>query len=279
MLWSPDNQRLAISFAAATLAVNYEGLFLANLNGSHSEVLLQPEFSHIDPGQFASFTLQWDLQRATAVSLNSLASALSYAWNARDALVPLSLAAEQSSPFAYTPIPPGNPDGGRVFSIWQPGRPGVLQIMHTPGVYLWSTTFAAWSPDGRYLITNFTFTGLIEPPGQAFPANAALDTLGVKDVPRIPEHDPALISAASNARIAAWNPTGTLLAVYDRAGVIDLYTCCTERLLAFFTPQLTRALSGTAALLSWSPDGRFLLLSSAQWGLITLWKTSNLLGD
>jgi Tol biopolymer transport system component len=37
------------------------------------------------------------------------------------------------------------------------------------------------------------------------------------------------------------------------------------------TPQAGSSLSSFATLLSWSPDGRYLQLSSSQAGLMTLW--------
>ena len=146
-----------------------------------------------------------------------------------------------------------------------------------PGAYLWQSSFASWSPDGRFLLTNFAVAGLMEPPGQAFPAPSALSTLGVQGVARVSAHDRALIPAAASARAVAWNPTGTVLAVYDLSGFVDLYDCQTGRHLRLLKPQTGQPLSGSTAHLIWSPDGRFLLLSSAQWGLVTLWGAGNFL--
>jgi len=274
MLWSPDGKRLALIFDAPTRARTYEGVFLADVNGGHARVLLYPEPWQIDPGQWAP--LQWNLQTGSAVELKTPAPALTYTWNAHDTLVPLA-PATPASKSPYAAIPPGNPAGDRTFSIWQPGRPIVLSLMHTPGAYLWSSSFASWSPDGRFLITNFTVAGLMEPPGRAFPTPSALKTLGVKGVARVSVHDRALIPAASIARTVAWNPTGTLLAVYDLSGFVDLYDCQTGQHLRLLKPAVVQPLSGSTAHLLWSPDGRFLLLSSSQWGLITLWGVGNLL--
>lgn len=274
MLWSPDGKRLAISFDAPTRAMTYEGVFLADVDGSHARVMLYPEPWQIVSTQWAP--LQWDLQAGTAVEFKMPAPALTYTWNAHDKLVPLASISSMKESL-YASLPPGNPAGGRAFSIWQPGQPVILSLMHMPSAYLWSSSFASWSPDGRFLITSFTVTGLMEPPGRAFPAPSALKTLGVKGVAHVPAHDRALISAAASARTVSWNPTGTLLAVYDLSGFVDLYDCQTGKHLRLLKPAVVQPLSGSTVRLLWSPDGRFLLLSSAQWGLVTLWGVGNFL--
>lgn len=270
MLWSPSNAHLAISFVVVTRALTYEGLFLAEANGSHTRVLLHPQpSSDADPTRLAP--LEWNLRSGSASELKALKPALTYTWDTHDHLVPLASLGTRSeaAPNAGSPI--GNPDGDHVFSIWQPGRSVVLSLMHLPGAYLWRTNFAAWSPDSYALVTNFTFTGLMEPQGRPFPTTRGLNAMEVQDVPHLPAHDPALIPASAYAWTMAWNPTGTILAVYNLTGVVDLYNCYTGNLVRTLTPPLAQPLSGEANLLSWSPDGRFLLLSSAQWGLLTLW--------
>jgi WD40 repeat protein len=275
LLWSPDGRQLAVSFGAATRVMTYAGILLADLEGGHARVLLSPEPWQIDPTQWAP--LQWNLQSGGAVNLNTSAPALTYAWSARDTLMPVASVPVPGRRSAYNALPPGNPAGDHTFSIWQPGHPAMLSLMHMPGVYLWSSSFASWSPDGRFLITNFAVAGLMEPPGRAFPAPAALHTLGVKSVVHVPAHDRALLVAAAQARTVAWNPTGTQLAVYDLSGFVDLYDCQTGRQLRLLKPTVTRPLSGSAVQLIWSPDGQFLLLSSAQWGVVTLWGVGNFL--
>jgi hypothetical protein len=275
MLWSPDGKSLAIVFGAVTRVQTYEGVLLAHMDGTHPRVLLYPEPWQVDPTRWAP--LQWNLQSGTAVAQKASASALTYAWNVHDMLVarvPVD-SATPSSPYAT--LPPGNPAGDHIFSIWQPGRPLILSLMHTPGAYLWSSSFAAWAPDGRFLITNFQVNGLMEPPGRAFPTPPALQALGVRSVAHVPVHDRALLTAAATARTVAWNPTGTLLAVYDLSGVVALYDCRSGRQVRLLQPAEAHPLSGSASQLLWSPDGRFLLLSSAQWGVMTLWGVGNFL--
>ncbi len=271
ILWSANHARVALSFVARNYVFAYAGLFLANVDGSQTQVLLQPEHAGFSPNTAAP--LLWDLQFGNVTTLDAFPPALAYAWDTQDqltSLVPLDAHTDLS---AYSTSPPGSPNGGRSFTIWQPGRASIL----ASSVYLWSTNFAIWSPDGRYLITNFAFSGLAEPPGKAFPSDQELHTLGVDAVPHLPAHDLALLSAAAYAQALAWNPAGTLLAVDDPTGRIDLYDCQTGHLLWQLTPRKTDPLlPGSATLLSWSPDGRYLQLSNPQQGLMALWGLASL---
>lgn len=273
LLWSPSSTQVAITFQASARFLTYDGLFLANMDGSHARVLLQPALSQQSSSGFSS--LRWDLQRNAAVPFTLPGPALTYAWNAQGVLVPLSPLHLQGPPVAYANLPPGNPSGGHTFSIWQPGQSSVLLILRTPGAYLWSSNFAAWSPDGRYLITDIRVAGLMEPPGHDFPTVETLALLAAQRMPRLPDHDAALIPASMGARAVAWNPAGTRLAVYDQNGAIDLYDCATGRFLQSFRPSSPALLDGDATFLLWSPDGRSVLLSSAQSGLITLWRVKD----
>jgi hypothetical protein len=85
---------------------------------------------------------------------------MSYHWQADGTLAtdtPLS----ESAPPPVPPLAPvGQPDGGSAFTIWQPGfvagvsHPGPSGPSHLPGIYVWSTTVEAWSPNARYLLVN-----------------------------------------------------------------------------------------------------------------------------
>lgn len=271
MLWSPDHSQLALSFVAMNYVFAYAGLFLAHVDGSQAQVLLEPEHAGLAPDTVTP--LLWDLQSKSVTTLTTLLPALAYTWGAHDQLIPASPLDEHTDLSAYVNSPPGNPVGERSFTIWQPGH----IALPASGGYLWSTNFATWSPDGRYLITNFTFTGLMELSGQAFPARQNID----QDVPHIPAHDLVLLSSVVvNAQTVAWNPAGTLLAAYNAAGWVDLYNCqvghahLVQQLMALGTAS---PLVGSATLLSWSPDGRSLALASSQGKLITLWGGTTLL--
>ncbi|MGH2509630.1 MAG: hypothetical protein ACRDHZ_19810, partial [Ktedonobacteraceae bacterium] len=263
MLWAPNHSRLALSFVAVNYVFAYAGLFLANSDGSQAQVLLQPEHDGLAPN--TSTPLLWDLQHGSVTTLAPLPPALAYTWNAHDQLLPDNPLGTHTDFSAYANSTPGNPVGERSFTIWQPGH----ITSPTSNVYAWSSKFATWSPDGRYFITNFTFTGLMEPPRQAFPATQALTALGVQDVPHIPAHDSVLLSSVTeHAQTVAWNPTGMVLAVYNQAGNVEIYDCYTGDLLLKFT---TAPLISSTALLNWSPDGHSLVLTSSPGKLFTLW--------
>lgn len=271
MLWSPDHSRLALSFVAVNYVYRYAGLFLARADGSQAQVLLQPEQAGLSPDAFTP--LLWDLQNGSVTTLATLSPALAYTWDEHDQLTPVRPLDAHTDFSGYANSSPGNPAGERSFTIWQPGQIAFL----ASSVYLWSTNFATWSPDGRYFITNFTFTGLMEPLGQAFPAAQDLNMLGVKDVPHLPAHDLALLSSvAAHSQTVAWNPAGTLLAVYyDLTGAVDFYDCQTGHLVRQFSiSKTTPLLTGAATLLSWSANGHFLLLASSQGKLLASWDSN-----
>jgi WD40 repeat protein len=80
----------------------------------------------------------------------------------------------------------------------------------------------------------------------------------------------------------AWRPDGKLLAalypnasapVGDSAFTISLYDTATGKLVKRLTPDLSRLQVGESGIetLSWSPDGKRLLLIDNVYGAITIW--------
>ncbi len=273
--WSPTGTQLALSFSVTTRFESYAGLLLASSGGERGRVFLRATDTDTQSSpptaSGRAALLRWNLQDGSSSQLSDLKPALSYAWGANDQLLPVTDSATSGRPTTYTNDPPGNPDGGRSFTVWQPGSALVVSFIHTPGAYLWATSFTVWSPDGRYLLTNFSFVGMMEPPGQPFPDAAAFQQMDIDKLLEILPHDPALIPSALRAQVVAWNPAGTLLAVYALPGQVDLYNARTGQRLRSFAPVSARLLSGSTNLLSWSPNGRTLLLTSSQWGAVTLW--------
>jgi hypothetical protein len=273
IIWSPDQTQLALSFSVTARYASYYGLFLATLPGKvQQRVLLFAQNAAPDPRHATA--LLWNLPNSTGKLLPAPALSLSYSWGKDDTLLagtPLSLSDNST---AYAETAPGNPDGGETFTIWQPGQSIVLSSIHTPSAYLWHTSFATWSPDGRYVITNFSFAGLMEPPGQPTLSSTVRQSMQIGATPQIPAHDAALIPGSSMALTMAWNPAGTILAIYNLSSQVALYACQTGQLLRTLQPQQQAglALSGSAALLSWSPNGQKLLLTSTQWGLLNIWQ-------
>jgi WD40 repeat protein len=173
---------------------------------------------------------------------------------------------------APQPGPIGNPDGGSSFTIWQPGLAIILSQAHSPSIYIWKTSVTAWSPDGNYLVEGVSLKAIIEPSGRHFPNEGILNDLHLNHTPLLPIRDTALLRATLGSLAMAWRPDGRVLATTNFTGSVDLYDCATGQKLATLIPHMNHTpISGSPALLRWSPDGTRLLLSSAQWGIINTW--------
>jgi hypothetical protein len=224
-----------------------------------------------------------------------LMPALIYRWQTSAtpvAVTPLSSVALPSVP-ALGPV--GNPDGGSSFTVWQPGvvtsvvQPGSDgRFTQLPGVYQLSSAFAAWSPDGRYLLDSVVPQGLVELPGNPPPTPDQLSASGMDGVPLLPLRDAGLAQAlrAQNpinpiGMYLAWRPDGRVLAAYSPKTVfavpaVRLYDCVTGRQLASLLPSTlddpsdSHPLLGQVTLLRWSPDGKHLLLYALPLGQVVL---------
>jgi WD40 repeat protein len=173
---------------------------------------------------------------------------------------------------APAPGPVGNPDGGSSFTIWQPGLAIIISRAHTPSIYIWKTNVTAWSPDGNYLVEGIGLKAVIEQSGHPFPDPVLLAALHLEHTPLLPVHDTALLRATFGSLAIAWRPDGRILAATNFTGSVDLFDCATgQKLGTLFTPMNHTPISGSPALLRWSPDGTRLLLSSAQWGIVNVW--------
>jgi hypothetical protein len=208
VLWSPDGKRLALTFSFDLSAIGLTlilpdgepedlyGVVLLDANGAHPHIIMQPESAYARFGFLGSFAFEWDLQAGAIVVASAppyptntfgvLPPALAYHWQPDGSIAtdtPLSMNAPPSVP----PLAPvGNPDGGRSFTIWQPGFvSGVAHtdpnglLTHLPGVYTLSAAFAAWSPDGRYLLDAVEPDGLLELPGTPHPTQDDLNAYGI----------------------------------------------------------------------------------------------------
>jgi len=145
-------------------------------------------------------------------------------------------------------------------------------------MYTCSTDFAAWSPDGRYLVASIGVSGLLQPPGQLFPSRKALVNSGMEQAPLLPIHDEALLAVVERATALAWSPNGHILAAYAADNIVTLYECASgHKIASLHVPSTFPAPLAYAVVLRWSPDGSSLLLSSVPCGLISLWNTEHLL--
>jgi hypothetical protein len=285
VIWSPDGQRLACTFAIAAQQPSVYGVVLMSSNGGSAQVVLQQR--HAPP----ALSAEWDVDRTLSVVhstspaaavLQPFPPALAYHWGTNGTLVPETLLSTLSLPAVppSQPGPIGNPDGDTSFTIWQPGLAHVIPPQDTSRVSTlstWSTDFAAWSPDGRYLVDEIGLTGLLQPPGQLFPSHKALVALGLNQAPLLPIHDGALLMVVQRATALAWSPNGRVLAAYTAGNIVTLSDCVNGHTLASLLVRTKYpAPAAQAVLMRWSPDGSHLLLSSVAWGLLSIWSPDHL---
>jgi hypothetical protein len=311
ILWSPDGRRLALTFSLDPSSIQLSsqlasgepeilvGVLLLETNGTDPQVLLQAQVG------YAPAAVEWDLRTGTSSSppatlypaFGALLPALGYRWQngATPVLVtPLSAAVP---PPLHTLGPVGNPAGGSSFTIWQPGvvtgviSPGATgRLSPLPGIYELRSTFAVWSPDGRYLIDLVIPDALLELPSAPVPTADQRSASGIEGMPLLPLHDAGLgrVLRAVNplnplGTLIAWRPDGRALAVYAPENVFDVPAvtiddCATGRQLSSVLPPTqadgtgtsAAALLGQVTLLLWSPDGRHLLLYALPLGQVVL---------
>ncbi|HEV2456889.1 MAG TPA: hypothetical protein VGS80_00870 [Ktedonobacterales bacterium] len=295
--WSPDGTRLALSVdlshaAAGSNPQRYtHGLVLLDADGTHEHLLVNAQ----PPAQPA--TTIWDLQTGTTVAVppdtlpvdapySTLSVAQSYRWGAGGALVPgAPFAAGRSTP-APTEGLVGTPNGFAPFGPWQPGSITVFEAP-TSGqglpsyLYLYDTTFAAWSPDGRYLATGLSVLGLLLPAGALLPPPSVLSALQLQHIAALPIRDAALREAlAHDIPLPAGQPTGfvtdvplawradgKVLAVLNAHNGFILRATQDGRVVKSVAVMqlpvgqtLLPGYPGSWATPLWSPDGTWLLL-------------------
>ena len=278
VVWSPDNQRLAFLFHLRAPSASLEGVVLMNRDGAHAQVLLDQQ------NPLAPSSAEWDLERRMLITSNvfPFPPALAYHWGPKGTVNPGRLLPTQFLPAAPPLSPIGNPDGDASFTLWQPGLAQLTSSTDPSGTYRihsWSTSFAAWSPDGRYLITDLSFFGLLTSPKVI---SASTPFFQVSDPSRdrsqtgvqgLTNQCAVQLQAVKTTTAFAWSPNGRVLADYGAGNRVDLSECPTGHKFASFPLQSKYpAPSADAVALRWSPDGSHLLLSSVASGLVSLWK-------
>jgi hypothetical protein len=318
VIWSPDGKQLALTFVittwntAGTIAVPvpaFLGLVLINGDGTNERAALIRETSR------QCSALRWDTSTLGSLRLDvqqrysdliSMPLGTTYSWSSHGQLIP---SGSLTSAYGST-SPVGNPDGGGSFTIWQPG---IIELFPEPGapyIYTAYTAFAAWSPDGRYLIDSISLRGIVHPVGEPNPTAAELNQLlGKPSAPTIPIRDRAqqhlyvvLTASATNGgsklEDVAWSPSGRILAAIPDEAVsnegsggagsppVTLYDSATGKTVGTLQPPSMTHISANGgstspyinsiSLLRWSAAGSHLLVYSDQLDAITIWGPSML---
>jgi hypothetical protein len=300
VLWSPAGHQLALT--CSILAQDqqgfesfFDGLLLAGPDGGHIRVLLQ-----LGHQPFSFSYAEWDLVRGQELvtppapsieapgMLVTIAPASMYRWGTKGALVLQAQAVQTATPPEHGSGPVGNPDGGDFFTPWQPGVATLVTATGNgrtslPGVYTWNTAFAAWSPDGRYVLDRVAIGGWFALPGRSGATQQALVALGLEQLPPLQVRDAALLQilqASSslsdlNMTMVAWEPGGSMLAAIDTLGgsTVELLDCATGKRAASLllpSPQFANFLGGVM-ILRWSPEGKHLLLFDPQLSTAIIW--------
>jgi len=266
VLWSPDGRRLAVTFVDTEQPSLFFGLLLMDMKGQHVQLLLQPRLasSRLDD--------EWDVARGVPVLLPPPPPALFYRWGTGGHLIPADALSSKAMPPAPPPGPVGSPDGGQTFTIWQPGLASPLHLNNGLVVFRFNTSFAAWSPDGRYVVEGLGLQSVTEQAGTTalFPLTSSYQT---GDTPLLSISGETVSRAVSSMMAVAWSPDGHILAAYAPGRPVTLYDAATGRkLLSLSPPPRQVFLQGIVGILRWSPDSSSLLLSGEEWGAIALWR-------
>ncbi len=317
LLWSPDGTHIAL-----TLGITYKngniytyatGVWLSDIGGKDAHVLLD---KHIQSSaNYLFLYTEWDVQHNQVTDSHvingasygdsaSIPTAAAYQWGTHGDLLPQGDYTTATPPRQATPGAVGNPVGGKSFTVWQSASveltkqgPSADSMISGPGVYLWSSYFCAWSPDGRYLIDAVIITARMEPVGLPKPTQRDLATLQMNDLPLMPVRDIALravllsFAGKSDSRqdfaFVSWSPGGRALAVqpssWPRFGrSVDVYQSSTGyRRAVLSMPFLPAPTSGQNGFFqvgfSWSPDGSMILAQDPITGVWAIWHVPALL--
>ncbi len=293
ILWSPDGQRLALTFSvlptspdgAASSGRRQDGMLVADLTGANARVSLQ------NVAADAPVTGNWRIDGGAAAPSSTLPAAPGYHWSSDGTLAPVTSSLPASSRV-------GTPGSDAGFTIWQPGTATRLS-RGAPGAhdaYEWTTSIAAWSPNGTAVVDAASLTARLQPEGLPAPDAQTLAYFQLDQTPLLPVRDAALAAMLddlsqpslstdfqANRMSLAWRPDGRIMAAYSDSpygvtgATLNLYDCATGRKLAALLPLGNDGTSQSAGtLLRWSPDGSSLLLVSGPLGSVTLWGSGTL---
>ncbi len=298
-VWSPDSNSIALPFSFAfggspdAQRVSVSGLFVGAVEGA------------VDGGGAAAFGVslsqqvpyvaEWNvktgkpvvapaslgpaIQGGTVAQLEP--ASLSYSWRPDGSLAGSGALNTANPPVPLGPV--GNPDGGASFTVWQgmgiQTNVGDPQHPQPVPVFMASSNFLAWSPDGTYLL-NASYAWRVQPGRQAIPSATQLQREGAANLPLLPIRDAAMdamlspepgdhpYTYASNA--FTWSPDGKMLAAIANGGAtmisadvtVLITDCATGKTLATLQVGSASPASGNIASIQWSPDGKELLIGA-----------------
>ena len=306
VLWSHNEHQLAILFSATFFhepqSPSFDGVLLLDRNGGLPNVFLHP-----DQNTSVSY-LVWDTQQGTEYIAPATSSIHSqspgytiqpsplYRWGNGGGANELLPVQDKTGllPNSSTDET-GNPDGGNTFTLWQPGQIGLTtgngNGSYPPGIATWSTYFAAWSPDGRYIVDNLLIDGRFNIPGRPIPDKPILLTLNMDLLPLLPVRDKGLervlqIFAATpgltdfSGASVSWRFDGHDLAIFgiDATDNVNIYRCSDGTHMATLlpSPEGPIGLSG-GYVLRWSNDGSHVLLFNVSLGTVMIWNVASAL--
>lgn len=285
LTWTPDSQALLMTFDLELQANPSEGSVtgaqgvqrLGVTDPSRTKVWLDANTSHV-----TAAIERWDLTTGASSFVPDPAKAPTYQWGSDGMLAPGGATSGQTV---------GTPDGGRTFTVWQPGsllfatksdKATENTTVLTQDI-AWLSYTSPLSPDGRYYYPTLICVGSVVPPStQRAAANE----------PVLQPHDRALVTLAQQMMrssspsqnthiLIAWRPDGHYLAALTpdagasnpAAFSISIYDTASGKLVKQVTPDFTGLHAGPAGnvALQWSPDGSRLLLVDNIYGALTVW--------
>lgn len=304
LLWSPDGTRLALIFSVDYFfdvqpnsqsngggltwnSTSWFGVATMTASGSEPVVIATPPPT-FTANSVISQPWEYDLTQGrympppvgpdNAFGEPQFTPGLAYAWNPDG-----TLAARQ--PLAPNSVPPqprlgpiGNPTHDASFTIWQSGTIQPDQE-YGAGVYQYSWQFAAWSPDGRYLmpaVGNPGFGELLVPGKSVFTPQVFAQSLNPAQV-YLPLRDAALHAILAHGIkgtiTVAWSPDGRRLAVIPEIvrqgndqgadlGALRLYDCSSGAAIERFSGVATTGVQIARAVIAWSPDASQLMVAA-----------------
>jgi hypothetical protein len=279
VVWSAQGDRLALTFVLGGTRPfqTYDGLAILTLHGGAIHVYL-----HSTPRIFnQTGYFVWDLATGDSVLQKpwstegdyrvDLPPGPAYSWNEADTLVPSALLPSDS----FMPSRIGNPIGDATFSVWQRGvlvalKPAQRSDINEPPVYVFTATFNAWSPDGRYFIEAAHLAGRVENSEQIPPSTVSVAMLQLDHNPILPLRDQCLQTAIDHLPAAtippyaigstiAWSPNGRVAALSLPTG-IGIFNCQSGKLLRSYFNEAPHDVYTPVQGFLWSPDGKWLLI-------------------